>query len=472
MRFAFALSAAFLFSNLCFAQQLPNQATPQGTVEVEKDSKPLTPAQQLQLANKKYQSLESLSFVLNLLESKYVDEKAVLPEALIEKAIKGIVGGLDPHTIYLPPSELREFQSDTSGKFGGVGVVINQTSRLLEVSDVLPDSPAARAGLKPGDVIYSIDGEPLTPKNLQTRLGQIRGLAGTTLEIEVIPAAMALQEKLIEKKSAYPLSEYKSKAKTIKMKREVIHTSSVFSTPLAQGYGYISLSIFQEDTAEKVDKALTELEDKNGGKLKGIVIDLRDNPGGLFDQAVRIADLFLDSGIIVSTIGREKSSQSVEYATKRDTHPDVPIVILVNEKSASASEILAGALQDHNRAIIMGSTTFGKGSVQQIVQLPNGGGLKLTIARYYTPKGKSIQAKGIVPDIVLNAAPGKDAKAKNGVRKEADLDGHIDASDLREASMSSSIVAEMDKWPARIKQDDAVRSAFSYLKGWERFKKQ
>jgi carboxyl-terminal processing protease len=442
------------------------------------DAKPvqktLTPAEELQLQNKRYQGLESLSYTLNMLESRYVDEKAVAPDTLIEKAIQGAVQGLDPHTLYLPPSDLREFQSDTSGKFGGVGVIVSQGNAYLEVVEVLPDSPAAKAGLRAGDVIYGIDGIAMTQKNAPDLMNRIRGLAGTDLEIEIIPAAVAVREKLGESKKTYPLTDFKNKTKKVKMRREIIHTSSVWSAKLSAGYAYVKMQIFQEDTSEAVDKALTAIEEQSGGKLKGLVLDVRDNPGGLFEQAVRVADLFLDSGIIVSTIGREKTAQSVEYASKRDTHPTMPIVVLVNEKSASASEILAGALQDHGRGIVMGSTTFGKGSVQQIIQLPNGGGLKLTVARYYTPKGKSIQAKGIVPDVILvsESEQGKiESKGKRKPRKEADLDGHIDASDLKQAAAEESNAAEMEKWPSRIQKDDAVRSAYAYLKGWERFQK-
>jgi carboxyl-terminal processing protease len=464
MRILLATVAAGLFlSSGAFAQ----------SEKKEPEKTPLTPAQQLEFQNKKYQSLESLSLVLNLLETRYVDENSVASDILIERAIKGVVNGLDPHTLYLPPQDLRDFQSDTAGRFGGVGLVINQTSRYLEIADVLPDSPAAKAGVKSGDVLYGIDRETITKTNAQELLNRIRGLAGTELDIELIPAAVAVREKLNESSQMYPLTEFKNKTKKITIRREVIHTSSVSKASLSDGYGYIRISIFQEDTGESVDKAITDLEDAYGGKLKGLVLDLRDNPGGLFDQAVRIADLFLDSGIIVSTIGRQKSAQSVEYATKRDTHPNSPIVVLINEKSASASEILAGALQDHNRAVVMGVTSFGKGSVQQIVQLPNGGGLKLTIARYYTPKGKSIQAKGIIPDVVLenpNPSQGKESKKKSP-KKEADLAGHIDASDLQSAEQQPAISSQIEKWADKLKKDESIRSAYTYLKGWERFQK-
>ncbi len=456
------------------AAPTPSVATPTPSVPEKPNA---TPAEQLQIQNKKYQSLESFSYVLNLLESRYVDEKAVSNDILLEKAIRGIVAGLDPHTIYLPPTDLREFQNDTSGKFGGVGIVITQTNRFLEVVEVLADSPAARSGIQAGDIIYSIENTPVTIKNAQELLNRIRGDVGSVLEIEVVPAAVANEQKLREGKNFYPLTDKHLKTKKYKMRREIIRTSSVSSAKLSEGYAYARITIFQEDTGESLDKALSKLEEQNGGRLKGFILDLRDNPGGLFDQAVRVADLFLDSGIIVSTIGRDKAAQSVEYATTRDTHPAMPMVVLVNERSASASEIVAGALQDHNRAIIMGTTSFGKGSVQQIVQLPNGGGLKMTIARYYTPKGKSIQAKGIVPDVVIaQTQTAKDGeKKKETSRKEADLEGHIDATDLNtngtNGITTSGGSADSEKWPANLRNDNLVRSAFAYLKGWERFQK-
>lgn len=429
----------------------------------------LTPAQQLEKQNQKFQSLESLSYVLNILESRYVDEKAVSSDVLLEKALKGMVSSLDPHTVYLPPSDLKDFQSDTSGRFGGIGIVLSQTSRFLEIVEILPDSPAARAGIQPGDVLYGIDDEPITIKNAQELVNRIRGLAGSILSIEIVPAAVVASEKLNEGKIKYPLTQKKIKTVKYKLQREVIRNSSVSNFKLADGYAYVRVEMFQEDTAEAFDRALTNFEDQTGGKLKGLVMDLRDNPGGLFDQAVRVVDLFLDSGIIVSTTGREKGSQSVEHASKRSTHPYMPMVVLVNEKSASSSEIVAGALQDHGRAVLMGATTFGKGSVQQIVPLPNGGGLKLTIARYYTPKGRSIQAKGIIPDIVLPSGKQTEKKEKDAkVRKEADLEGHIDASDLVQDHAAN---AETERWPIRMRQDSQLQSAFLYLKNWEKFKK-
>ncbi|MEN9530645.1 MAG: hypothetical protein RI932_2518, partial [Pseudomonadota bacterium] len=397
-------------------------------------TRPETPAEALETRNKKFESLESFSRVLHLLETMYVDEKAVASEALVEKALRGMAGSLDPHTAYLPAQQLRELTNDTSGKFGGIGVVLSQQKGKLTVIEVVPDSPAARAKIQPGDTIVSVDSIQINKNNLDEALGKLRGLPGSSVRIEIQGSS-----EIVEGKSVTP------KARSIQLVREIIKSTSVVHQALAKGYAYVRVGVFQEDTGEQVDKALRLYESENNGKLNGVILDLRSNPGGLLDQAVRVADLFLDSGIIVSTVGRDRARQEVEYATKRHTHPYMPMVVLVNEASASASEIVAGALQDHNRALIVGMPTFGKGSVQSIIPLPNGAGLKMTVARYYTPNGRSIQAKGITPDVLLAATPNSRASsstkpstgtdiikdeensstANKGSRKEIDLEGHI-----------------------------------------------
>lgn len=425
-------------------------------------AKPVTPAKELERQNRKYQSLESFARVLNLLEGMYVDEKAADPDALVDKAIKGMVSGLDPHTTYLTASQLKEIATDTSGKFGGIGVVISQANNRLEIIEVMDKSPAFRAGLHSGDVIYAIDGVVVTPKNTEEILSKMRGLPGSSVKLEVYSSVNNLEAKKQNKKSVH---------RTVVLKREVIHSSSVTHAKLSKGYSYIRVAVFQEDSGEEIDKLLREHEAQNGGKLSGLILDLRNNPGGLLDQAVKITDLFIDSGIIVSTIGRNRTQQDVEYASKRTTHPNMPMVVLVNEGSASASEIVAGALQDHDRALVVGVQTFGKGSVQSIIPLPNEGGLKMTIARYYTPKGRSIQAKGITPDIILAVDKKAEEKRSNEKRtKEADLAGHIESTDLPEAR-SSSFAADVEKWPENLRKDSQLLSAYTYLKSWSRFMK-
>ncbi|NBW83666.1 peptidase S41, partial [bacterium] len=278
--------------------------------------------------------------------------------------------------------------------------------------------------------------------------------------------------------------------RSLQIVREIIKSTSVVHQSLSPGYVYIRVGVFQEDSSDQVDKALRKYEAENNGKLRGLVLDLRSNPGGLLDQAVRIADLFLDSGIIVSTVGRDRARQEVEYATKRHTHPYMPLVVLVNEASASASEIVAGALQDHNRGLIVGMPTFGKGSVQQIIPLPNGAGLKMTVARYYTPNGRSIQAKGITPDVTLPANPSARAAfkanaagntdvlkdedsqatpAQRGGRKEVDLEGHIEATDLSNSPANLGFASDIDKWPTNLKNDYQLKMGYTYLRSWARF---
>lgn len=463
---------------MCFA------ATPSETKsnsEAGKESSAETPAEALETRNKKFQSLESFSRVLNLLETMYVDEKAVASDALIEKALKGMAGSLDPHTAYLPAQQLRELTNDTSGKFGGIGVVLSQQNGRLEVIEVVPDTPASKARIQPGDVILGVDGMQVTKSNVEEVLNKLRGLPGSQVKLEIQPAP-----------EAGPLRGVRQKTRTLQLVREIIKSTSVTHQSLSPGYAYVRIGVFQEDTNEQVDKALRRYEAENKGKLNGLILDLRSNPGGLLDQAVRVADLFLDSGIIVSTVGRDRARQEVEYASKRQTHPYMPMVVLVNEASASASEIVAGALQDHNRALVVGMPTFGKGSVQSIIPLSNGAGLKMTVARYYTPNGRSIQAKGISPDVMLPANPNLRSTASNkniaqgntdqlkeeevtgapavkGNRKEIDLEGHIEANDLNKAAANLGFASDIDKWPNNLKNDYQLKMGYTYLKSWSRF---
>lgn len=453
----------------------PRKAAGEKTV-LGSDKKPATTANPpaaidaLEVQNRKYQSLESFSRVLSLLETMYVDDKAVQSDVLVEKAIRGMVVNLDPHTTYLPAAQLRELTHDTAGKFGGIGIVITHQNNRLEIVEVMPNSPAARAGVVSGDVIHAVDKIIVTKENTEDILVKMRGLPGTSLQLEIIPAAEVA--KVDPKTDAIK----KLKPRSVVLKREIIHTPSVVHSKLADGYAYIRVSVFQEDTGDEVDKALRLYEGQDGKGLKGLILDMRGNPGGLLDQAVKVVDMFVDSGIIVSTIGRDRSKQEVEYATKRISHPYMPLVVLVNEGSASASEIVAGALQDHERALIVGNVTFGKGSVQSIVPLPNGAGLKMTIARYYTPKGRSIQARGITPDVPFTP-PSRVAQASDkpedakGYRKESDLENHIVANDLTDLAKQENFTKEMEQWPHNLKNDPTVRVGYSYLKSWSRFDK-
>ena len=462
------------------------QAPALGPVAAPVQKKKPSPAETLELQNKKFQALESFSRVLNLLETMYVDEKAASSDALVERAIKGMVTSLDPHTTYLPASQLRELTNDTSGKFGGIGVILSQANNRLEVVEVVQDSPAFRAGVQTGDLIYAVDKTVVNKANMEEVLTKMRGLPGSNLQLELVSEKEAAKWDATAKVDTLQATK-KPKTRIVTLMREIIRTSSVSHAKLSDGYAYVRISVFQEDTGEQLDKALRLYEAQNGGKLDGLILDMRGNPGGLLDQAVRVTDQFLDSGIIVSTVGRDRSKQEVEFATKRNTHPYMPLVVLVNETSASASEIVAGALQDHNRALVVGTVTFGKGSVQSIVPLPNGAGLKMTIARYYTPKGRSIQAKGITPDIPIPSAivaksltqPQKwTAKNESGEderggspRKESDLEGHIEAADLNQTAGSEGFAADIEKWQTNMRADQQLRIAYTYVRSWSRFKK-
>ncbi|APJ04722.1 S41 family peptidase [Silvanigrella aquatica] len=418
------------------------------------------------LENKKYQMLESFSKVLNLLESNYVDAKSVESDVLIEKALKGMTADLDPHTTYLSPKQYSDFSTDTTGKFGGIGVVINPAGGRLEIVEVIDNSPAKRAGLKSGDIIYAVGNLIVNSKTIEEALGKMRGVVGTDITIE------------------YFTPDKMGKAGTIKkvsVEREIIRSNSAYLVPLSPGYAYTKLTIFQEDASEQLGKYIKDFQSKSNGKIKGLILDLRNNPGGLLDQAVKVTNLFIDSGIIVSTIGRDVNKpEDVEYAIKRNTLAYFPMIVLVNEGTASASEIVAGALQDRERAIVMGTQTFGKGSVQNIVPLPNGGALKMTIARYYTPKGRSIQAKGITPDIPLisQSILGKVQQIQSETsntrypRREADLDKHIEAKDqdtLALQTHQNDNEVEINTWPLSLKEDYQIKSAYLYLKSMGKY---
>ena len=403
----------------------------------------------------RYQPLEVFAKSLFFLETMYVDEDKVKTDTMITNALKGIVEKLDPHTVIMPKKAFEQLTIDTQGKFGGVGIIVSQENNKLIVVSPIEDTPAYVAGVKSGDEIVSIDGQSLAKIKSSDAVDLMRGEPGSTLKLIVVREGAKEPIKF-------------------DLTREIIKVKSVRSQPLAENILYARISSFQENTGEELGEVLK----KNPG-LKGMVLDMRDNPGGLLDQAVKVCDLFIDSGVIVSTVGRDRSKIEREFATKRGTYTDFPIVILMNAGSASASEIVAGALQDHERAIIMGTTSFGKGSVQTLMSLPDGSGLKLTVARYYTPKDRSIQAKGITPDIVVPYNK-KVAKPKEGTppaaevktdRKESDLEGHIESQDLSDIAKETDVAHITEKWPEPIRDDNQLITAFTYLRSWSKFQK-
>jgi carboxyl-terminal processing protease len=402
-----------------------------------------------------YQPLETLARGLFYLETMYVDESKVKGDELALMALKGVIDKLDPHTVLLPKKAFEQLTSDTQGKFGGVGIIVSQEKGKLIVVSPIEDTPAFTAGIKSGDEIVAIDGKPIAQIKHAEAVDLMRGEPGSTLIIGV-------RREGVDDPIEFSLV------------REIIKVKSVRSLLLGQGILYSRIASFQENTAEDL---LQEI--KKAQQLRGLVLDLRDNPGGLLDQAVRVCDMFIESGLIVSTVGRDKSRIEREFATKRGTLPPIPMVVLVNGGSASASEIVAGALQDHERALIMGTTTFGKGSVQTLISLPDGSGLKLTVARYYTPKDRSIQAKGITPDIIINqktinsqTLQTSKKPSEGSERKEKDLAGHISGNDLSDLAKESEITHVVKEWPEGLKSDSQLITAFTYLRSWSKFQRQ
>ncbi|MDT8442025.1 MAG: S41 family peptidase [Desulfuromonadales bacterium] len=396
-----------------------------------------------------YQELQLFTDVLSIVRRSYVEEVSF--RDLIYGAIDGMLGSLDPHSGFMPPDVYKEMKVDTRGEFGGLGIEITIRDGVLTIVAPIEDTPADRAGLQSGDQILKIEDEFSKDLTIMEAVKRMRGAPGTDISISVMRDSF-------ERPRVFTLT------------REVIRIKSVKSRTLEPGYGYVRLAQFQEKTGRDLTRALAALQEENGGQLNGVVLDLRNNPGGLLDQAVEVADLFLREGMIVSTRGREEESQMEFSAHARGTEPDYPLVVLINGGSASAAEIVAGALQDHGRAVVMGTRSFGKGSVQSIIPLNDDSGLRLTTAKYYTPNGTSIQARGIVPDIEV--APGEVREVKDPVHfREKDLKNHFDQEPNR-----SSPHPELPTDPD-FPDDDSQKSRGDYqlmraldlLKGWQIF---
>src|SRR6202166_3553302 len=330
------------------------------------------------LPNDTYQELDTFANVLAIVQKNYVEP--VSTKRLIDGAITGMLASLDPHSAYLTPDLYRDLEVETRGSFGGLGIEITIKNGALTVVAPIEDTPAYRAGLKAGDQIIKIDDDFTKDMSLTEAVKRMRGPKGSKIKLTLHRTGV-------------------NELFTVTLARDVIKIQSVKAKMLDGGYGYIRVTTFQENTGEGVEKAIDGFEAKDHGKLKGIVFDLRDNPGGLLNQAVKVSDDFLDGGLIVYTQGREENQQQKYFSHKKKDYSDYPMVVLVNGGSASASEIVAGALQDQKRAVILGQQTFGKGSVQTILPLDDHSALRLTTARYYTPTGRSIQAVGITPDV-------------------------------------------------------------------------
>ncbi|MGB8144350.1 MAG: S41 family peptidase [Chromatiaceae bacterium] len=351
------------------------------------------------------EDLNTFAEVFGRIKSDYVE--TVEDRALLKGAIRGMLSWLDPHSAYLDGEEYRELQVGTSGEFGGLGIEVGLEDGFIKVISPIDDTPAQRAGLQAGDLIVRIDNRPVKGMSLEDAVNLMRGKAGTAIELTILRAG-----------TDQPFR--------VELIRDVIHVQSVKSRILAPGFGYVRISNFQSRTTEDLLNALSSLRSENEGDLKGLVLDLRNNPGGVLNSAVAVSDAFLAEGLIVYTKGRVTDSALEFKAGPDDVLAGAPLVVLVNAGSASASEIVAGALQDHKRAIIMGAQTFGKGSVQTIIPIDEASALKLTTALYYTPSGRSIQAEGISPDIPLERGRLEmNDKPALGSVKEADLARHL-----------------------------------------------
>jgi len=353
--------------------------------------------------------LRSLTEVFGRIKQDFVEP--VTDKILLENAIRGMLSGLDPHSTYLDAEGYKDLQVGTSGEFGGLGIEVGMEDGFVKVISPIDDTPAQRAGVQAGDLIIRLDSKPVKGMTLHQAVNIMRGKVGTDIILTIIRDG---EDKPLE----------------ITITRDTIKVQSVKGRILEDGYGYIRISQFQSHTGENLAKQIGKLREESKGKISGLILDLRNNPGGVLNAAVEVSDAFLEKGLIVYTQGRVPDSELKFSATPNELIDGAPLVVLVNGGSASASEIVAGALQDHKRAIIMGSQTFGKGSVQTILPLKNNTALKLTTARYYTPSGRSIQASGIVPDIELERIKIASVEGSDGVRiKEADLARHLESSD-------------------------------------------
>lgn len=417
----------------------------------------------LAIASDRYEQLQTFSKVLNLVQQYYVEKVDV--DKLIQGAIKGMLNELDPHTNYMPKRVFDEFENETNGEFGGLGIEISVQNEVLTIISPIEDTPAWEAGIQAGDKVVSINGESTKGMNLVDAAQRIKGKIGTTIKLGIFREGF-------------------EKAKDFVIKRAAIKIQSVKYTDLNDGYAYIRITSFIENTGRDLKRTL-QRHKKKYPDTKGVLIDLRNNPGGLLKQAVEISDYFLEEGVIVSTIGRNSADKETQYARKGDDLGSFPIVLLLNEYSASASEILAGALQDNKRALIMGQRSFGKGSVQSVVRLGDGSGLKLTVARYYTPSGRSIQAEGIEPDVSIeNVNPEAFEKAivNKRIRREADIKGHLENKKAKAKHLEvgglqwyrhvrSKKEKDLSARDKLLSNDFQVLTAYNYLKAWKVFDK-
>jgi len=391
-----------------------------------------------------YRQLDVFGEVLQRVRSDYVEKPD--DDKLIEAAINGMLMALDPHSSYLNPKQFRDLQVQTQGEFGGLGLEVTMENGLIKVVSPIEDTPAARAGLQSGDVITALDKEQIQGLTLQEAVEKMRG-----------PAKAPITLTIVRKGVDDPFD--------VKMIRDLIHINPV-KYNAEDDVGYIRITTFNEETTANLQKAVESLKKEIGPRLKGYIIDLRNDPGGLLDQAISVSDAFLDEGAIVITKGRDLKETQRANARPGDITDGKKLVVLINGGSASASEIVAGALQDHNRATIVGTRSFGKGSVQTIIPLGSNGALRLTTARYYTPSGRSIQAKGIEPDVVVEEdLPDDLKKAAKSEESEADLRGHLKGEDEEDNSKDKEGGGSSSYVPQEKDKDTQLKYGLDLLRG-------
>lgn len=388
-----------------------------------------------------YKQLELFATVLERIRANYVEE--VSDEDLIKAAINGMLSSLDPHSSYLDETDRKRLDVDTKGEFGGLGIEVTMEGGFVKVVSPIDDTPAAKAGLQPNDLILALDGKSVRGMALSDAVERMRGKVGEKIVLTVRRGEQA------------PFD--------VEIIRDVIKVSPVRSR--AEGdIGYVRITSFNRNTETNVAKAVDKLRAEIGDDIQGFVLDLRNNPGGLLDQAIAVSDAFLDKGEIVSTRGRDKEKAQRHNARPGDILDGMPLVVLINGGSASASEIVAGALQDHGRAILIGQRSFGKGSVQTVQRVPGHGAIRLTIARYYTPSGRSIQAKGIDPDIDVPPAR-VEAIDVTGRRREADLEGALDKKEGGEGAGAEEPKTREEREAEAAQQDYQLIRAIDILRG-------
>ena len=393
-----------------------------------------------------YKQLNLFGDVFQRVQEQYVEE--VTDKKLIESAISGMLQSLDPHSSYLSADSYKDMQVKTKGKFGGLGIEITMEDGVVKVVSPIDDTPAAKAGMKSGDLIIGVDGESIRGLTINESVSKLRGPVGSKVIITVVR----------DKKDPYE----------IEIKRDIINIKSAKHN-IIKNIGYVRLTTFSDTTTSGLEKALTEIKKNIGNKFQGLILDLRNNPGGLLNQSISVADAFLNQGEIVSTQGSNDDDTSRVFAKKGDLINGQPLVVLINSGSASASEIVAGALKDHSRAIIIGTRSFGKGSVQSIIPLAGNGAMRLTTARYFTPSGISIQAKGIEPDIIVEAGVTDLKKAKNDNRREENLRGALDKN---KKSKETEIDSDKPLTPLeKLLQDNQISRAVDMIRGISLFNK-